>query len=117
MAAFIQFLSEGMAGERPSVADRTVFTSSLDLRSDPEIRRIRDSAQEKMASVLLGLVQEGRVQGEISPQVSDEAYDVYFRAFMELFTDPTLQCRFHDDPRLVRDLGTLMTVGVSGERG
>ena len=69
MAALEQFMSEMMAHERPSAIARTVFTSSLDLQNDPEIAKIRDSAQEKMADLLLGLVQEGKEQGQIDSDV------------------------------------------------
>lgn len=114
MAAFIQFISEIVTHERPTRADATVFTSSLDLQNDPEIRRIRDSAREKMTDLLLGLVREGKEQAQVDASLSDEALRVYFRAFMDIFTDPQLQYRFYGDSELVRDLGSLMIYGLSG---
>ena len=115
MAGFIQFISEIMAHERPSDADSTVFTASLDLLNDPEIKHIRDSAQEKMTNLLLGLVHEGKAQGQINLDLSEEAFGIYFKAFMDIFTDPQLQFRFYNDPKLVQDLGLLMINGLSGQ--
>ena len=115
MAAFIHFISEIMAHERPSEADGAVFTSSLDLQNDPEIKKIHDSAQEKMTDILLGLVQEGREQAQVSRGLSDEALRVYFRAFMDIFTDAQLQYRFYHAPKLVQDLGALMIYGLNGQ--
>jgi AcrR family transcriptional regulator len=117
MAAFIQFISAIMAHERPSDADGTVFTSSLDLLNDPEIRKIRDSAQEKMTIFLLGLVQEGKKQGEINKDLSEEACRIYFKAFMDIFTDPQLQHQYSHNPKLVQDLGSLMIFGLGGPHG
>jgi AcrR family transcriptional regulator len=114
MAAFIQFISEMMANGRPSEVDMTGFTNSYNLLNDPEIKKIRDSAQEKMTNLLLGLVQEGKEQDQITMDLSEVAIRVYFKAFMDIFTDPQLQYRFDHDPKLVRDLGSLMIYGLSG---
>jgi AcrR family transcriptional regulator len=114
MAAFIQFIAEIMTHERPSEADGTVFTTSFDLLNDPEIKKIRDSAQDKMTNLLLGLVHEGKAQGQIDSNLSEEAFGIYFKAFMEIFIDPQLQYRFYSDPRLVQDLGSLMIYGLGG---
>jgi AcrR family transcriptional regulator len=112
MAAFIQFISEMMAHGRPSEVDVTVFTSSPDLQNDPEIKYIRDSAQDRMANLLLGLVREGKQHGQVRPDLSEEALRIYFVAFMGIFTDPQLRYRFHSDPKLVQDLGSLMMYGL-----
>jgi AcrR family transcriptional regulator len=114
MAAFIQFISAIMAYERPSEADGVVFSSSLDLQNDPEIKKIRDSAQEKMANLLLGLVKEGKEQGEIDKDLSESACRIYFKAFMDIFSDPKLQRQYYHDPKLVRNLGSLMIFGLGG---
>jgi AcrR family transcriptional regulator len=119
MAAFIQFISERMAHREPratgpSAIERTVFTTSLDLQSTPEIAEIRSAAQERMTELLLAVVQEGREQGQVNPALSDRALRVYFGAFMDAFTDPQLQHRFSSDPKLVRDLGALMLSGLRG---
>ena len=76
-AAFIQFISASMAHAKPFEADGAVFSSSLDLLNDPEIKKIRDSAQEKLTNLLLGLVQEGKEQGEISKDLSADPINKY----------------------------------------
>ncbi len=114
LAAFMQFISASMAHTKPFEADGAVFSSSLDLLNDPEIKKIRDSAQEKLTNLLLGLVQEGKEQGEINRDLSEEACRIYFKAFMDIFTDPQLQHQYSHDPKLVQDLGSLMIFGLGG---
>jgi AcrR family transcriptional regulator len=114
MAAFLALISEMVAHEDASTVDATVFTGSIDLLQDPEIKRIRSAAQERMADLLLALVQEGREQGEIRPAVSDAALRIYFRAYMDLFTDTHLQHQFDHNVALVEELGTLMLHGLTG---
>jgi AcrR family transcriptional regulator len=116
MAAFVQFISEIMARHGPSAADGAVFTKRLDLQNDPELLEIRESAQERMTTVLLGLVQEGVEQGQVNPDLSEEALRIYFRAFMDAFADPQLRYRFASDPKIVQDLGSLMIYGL-GKHG
>jgi AcrR family transcriptional regulator len=117
MAAFIQFISEMMANGRPSAADSAIFTSSLDLLNDPEIKKIRAEAQQKMTALLLGLIQEGKQQGQVNPDLSEEALSIYFAVFMDVFTDPELQHRFFQHPDLVRELGALMMYGLYANAG
>ena len=114
MAAFLHFISEMMAQGGSSEVDMTVFSSSNDLLNDPEIKKLRDSAQEKMANLLLGLVQEGKEQGQIRADLTEDAFRVYFKAFMEIFTDPHIRQLYYRDPKLAQDLGSLMTYGLSG---
>ncbi len=105
-----------MARERHRAAVNPIFTSSVDLQNDPDIQKIRDAAQERMARVLLNLVQEGQAQGEVNLDVSDKALQIYFKLFMDVFTDPELQSQFYSDPQLVPDLGALMMYGLRGPR-
>jgi AcrR family transcriptional regulator len=115
MAAFIQFISETMANGRPFEGDRIGLAASSDLLNDPEIRKIRDSAQERMTNLLLGLIHEGEEQGQINLNLSEDAYRVYFKAFMNIFIDPQFQHRYYKDPKLVQDLGSLMIYGFGGQ--
>lgn len=115
MLAFIRFISEITGHGRPIGTDVTVFASSDDLRNDPLIKSVRDSAQDRVADLLLGLVEEGKKQGQISPDLSEEAFRIYFLAFMNIFTEPQLQRRFFGEPELARDLGSLMMYGL-GDR-
>ena len=115
MAAFVQFISTMMAHEGPPAVDSTVFTDNRDLWRDPEISKIRDAAQARMTRLLLGVVQEGRSQGQVSAVQSEEALSIYFEAFMDIYTDPQLQLRFSSHPGLVHELGWLMTYGLGGQ--
>lgn len=114
MAAFIQFISEMLANGRPSAAESAIF-SSLDLQNDPEIKKIRVEAQEKMTKLLLELIQEGKQQGQVNPDLSDEALGMYFGVFMDVFINPQLQRRYAQNPGLIQELGNLMMFGLSGE--
>jgi AcrR family transcriptional regulator len=112
MLAFIQFISDIMVDGRPSAADRSIFTSSFDLQNDPEIKTIRMEAQRKMTGLMLELVQEGRQQGQVNPDLSEEVLSIYFAVFMDVFTNPELLHRFFHRPELVRDLGSMMLNGL-----
>ena len=116
MTAFANYIGEISASGRPVEAGATVFSSSADLQNDPEIRKIKDAAREKMTGLMLRLVAEGRVQGQVDPNLSDEALRVYFRAFMDVFIDPQLQRRFASSAALVQELGSLMIYGLSGQQ-
>ena len=73
-------------------------------------------AQEKMTGLMLGLIQEGKEQGQVNPDLSEEALRIYFAAFMDVFIDPELQQQYYHRPELIRELGSLMIDGLSGER-
>jgi len=115
MAAFIQFVSEMLANGQPSAAESAIF-SSLDLQNDPEIKKIRAEAQGKMTHLLLELIQEGKQQGQVNPDLSDEALGTYFGVFMDVFVNPQLQRRSAQNPGLIQELGNLMMFGLSGEQ-
>jgi AcrR family transcriptional regulator len=114
--AFFQFISAMMAGGKPASEGVAVFASSLDLQNDPEIREIRTRAQEKMLTLLLGLIEEGRREGQVSTEISEEALRIYFVLFMDAFTHIEFQRQYPHNPNLVNELGALMLYGLSGER-
>ena len=115
MAAFIQFLTEIMTNGRPPAADVIGFTNSINLQNDPEIKKIRETAQERMTHLLLELIREGKEQGQIHSSFSDDALRIYFKAFMDIFIDPQFQHQYYQNPKLVQDLGLLMIYGLGGE--
>ncbi len=112
IAAFVQFLSATTAGARP--ASDPVFGVSRDLLDDPEIKKVRSAAQEKMTHLLLGLVREGKAQGQVYPGLSEDALSIYFAVFMDVFISPQLQRRFAQRPELAPELGKLMIYGLRG---
>jgi len=111
MLAFIQFISDIMVNGRPSAADSAIFTSSY-LQNDPEIKTIRMEAQRKMTGLMLELVQEGKQQGQVNPDLSEEVLSIYFAVFMDVFTNPELLHRFYHHPELIRELGSMMLNGL-----
>jgi AcrR family transcriptional regulator len=115
MSAFIQFISEMMANSTPSSANSAIFASSMDLQNDPEIKEIRRQAQEKMTGLLLELIKEGKQQGQVNPDLSEEALKIYFGVFMDIFSNPDLQRQYYHHPGLVQELGALMFFGLSGK--
>lgn len=88
--------------------------ASPDLLNDPEIRAIRAAAQERMTALLLNLIREGKAEGQIRPELSEDAYRVYFKAFMDVFIDPQFRQMYARNPTLARDLGAIMVNGLSG---
>ena len=115
MAAFIHIIAEMMANGRSSEGNVTGFTNNYALQNDPEIKKIRDSAQGRMTVLLLGLIREGKEQGQIHSDISEDALLVYFKAFMDIFIDPQFQQQYYKNPKLVQDLGSLMIYGLGGQ--
>jgi len=115
MAAFIHIIAEMMANGRSSEGNVTGFTNNYALQNDPEIKKIRDSAQGRMTVLLLGLIREGKEQGQIHSDISEDALLVYFKAFMDIFIDPQFQHQYYKNPKLVQDLGSLMIYGLGGQ--
>jgi len=116
MTSFFQFISDLLTEGRFSEDDATVFSANNALLNDPEIKKIRVSAQEKMTSLLLGLVQEGKEQNQIRPDLSEDSLRVYFKAFMEMFTDLQFRQAYRRDPKTLQDLSSLMIYGLSGRK-
>ncbi len=116
MVRLIQFIGDQLAGEAASAANAPMFASSIDLQADPEIRKIREAAQDRMADLLLDLVREGKRQREVDLHLPEEALRIYFKLFMDIFTDARLQHEFRRDPGLVPGLGALMMYGLRGRR-
>lgn len=114
--AFFQFISAMMAGGKSASEGVAVFASSLDLQNDPEIREIRTKAQERMIALLLGLIEDGRREGQVSMEISEEALRIYFVLFMDAFTHAEFQRQYPRHPNLVNELGSLMLYGLKGRK-
>jgi len=67
-----------------------------------------------MTELMLGLVREGKEQGQVNPGLSEDALSVYFAVFMVVFVSPELQRRFAQRPGPARELGALMIYGLRG---
>jgi hypothetical protein len=64
----------------------------------------------------LQLIEEGKQQGQVSPDLSEEALHVYFAVFMDVFTNPELQRQFYKRPAIIQEVGALMLYGLKGQR-
>jgi AcrR family transcriptional regulator len=113
VSSLIAFTAGMMAENRPSEADIMLY-SDRGLLDDPEIKRIRDAAEERVRELLLGLVAEGKAEGEIPVDLSDTAFRIYFKAFMDVFSGARFGLLDQSDPKLVQDLGRLMIFGMHG---
>jgi AcrR family transcriptional regulator len=89
-----------------------IFSLNDDLLKDPEIRKIREAAQEKMTSLLLNMIHEGKAQGQISLDISDDALRVYLSAFIHIFPSAEFQKLYHESPDIISELGRLMIYGL-----
>lgn len=116
MAAFFQFISMMMAGGKPVSTGNPIFTNSLDLQNDPEIKKIRMKAEEEMIALLLGLIEEGKQQGQVDQGLSEEALRIYFTVFMDVFIHAEFQRQHARHPNLVNELGSLMMNGLRGNQ-
>jgi AcrR family transcriptional regulator len=113
MTGFVRFISQEF--EEGQIGGAAGFSlGDYDLLDDPEIRKIREAAQEKMSEMLLELVREGKAAGEIRGDLSEDAFRVYFRVFMAVFIDPQVRHLHRQDPKLASDLSSLMLFGMSG---
>jgi len=112
MEAFFQFISAMVAGGKPASAGNPVFTSSIDLQNDPEIKNIRMKAGEEMSVFLLGLIEEGRQEGQVNLEISEQALRIYFTVFMDMFVNPELVSKFHQHSGLVMELGSMFMSGL-----
>jgi AcrR family transcriptional regulator len=116
MTAFFQSIQQIIEQGNPAAADSTIFNSRFDLLNDPEIKRIREQAQEKMTGLLLDLVRQGKQQGQVNPYLSETTLCIYFTVFMDVFTHPVNQREYNHHPEVVQELGALMLYGLSGKR-
>ena len=116
MLFFFQFISHLLAQGRFTEDNAVVFSANNALLKDPEIRKIHSSAQEKMTGLLLELVREGKEQNQVRSDLSEDSLRVYFRAFMEMFTDLQFRQAYRQDPQTLQDLSSLMIYGLSGRK-
>ena len=110
-----RFIAEINASEIAVQRDTAMFPINTDIQNDPDIKKIRDTVQEKMAELLVGVVREGKKQGQVSVKISDEALTIYFRFLMNMFFDIQTHYRFHQDPKLAQDIIFLLIHGIGGE--
>jgi len=86
------------------------------LSQDPEIRQFVESIwQGEINRLLIDLFEDGRRQGYISRELSQEAILSYYEIFRQgMFGSPRVQARLKENPPLVRELISAFTYGLKG---
>jgi AcrR family transcriptional regulator len=83
---------------------------NLEPQSDPEMKKF----QEEFQNLFLEFIKDGKKRGDLNPDISDEAASIYLEIFMQgIKASPEIHARFHSDPKLARDLFSLMLYGFS----
>ncbi len=110
-AFFHQFMQLGEPNDA-SKLDHTEIPANIDLLNDPEVKYIHDLVMQKLGDLLMEFVREGKKQGCVKADLSEEAVKVMFSIVL---SDPELHRRLHHEPALVKDLFSLLIYGLSGE--
>jgi AcrR family transcriptional regulator len=83
---------------------------SLDPQSDPEMKNF----QAEFQNLYLEFIKDGKKQGDLNPDISDEAASIYLEIFMQgINASPEIHAKFHRDPKLAHELFQLMLYGFS----
>jgi AcrR family transcriptional regulator len=93
-----------------------VETASRGSRGESEDNRSRSILSQEIEKALLEFIEEGKKQGHIDPELSDEAIMVYMKFFQEgISAHPEIQKKLNHDPELTQDLLFLFMYGVNGK--
>lgn len=86
------------------------------LSQDFEMRQFVESMwQGEINQLLLELFEDGRKQGYISPDLSQEAILTYYEIIRQgLYNSPHIQARMEQNPALLRELISVFTYGLNG---
>jgi len=86
------------------------------IQSDPEIQRFIESMwQGEINQLMLDFLEEGKEQGCIDPQLSQEAILVYFEIWRKgMYASSGLPANIAHNAKLVRELMSLFTYGLNG---
>lgn len=86
------------------------------LSQDLGMRQFVESMwQGEINQLLIELFEDGRRQGYISPDLSQEAILTYYEIFRQgIYNSPHIQARMEQNPKLVRELISVFTYGLNG---
>lgn len=84
------------------------------LSEDPEIRQfVTDLLERRLYDMMLGFFDEGKREGYIKPNLSNEAILIYMEMFQAFaYARPDLYSRFKSEPRLLDDTWRLFLYGL-----
>jgi hypothetical protein len=87
------------------------------LSEDPEIRQfVTDLLERQLYDMWLGFFDEGKREGYIKPDLSNEAILFYIEMFQVFaYARPDLYARFQSEPQLLNDTWRLFLYGLMDE--
>ena len=87
--------------------------SDVEIMNNPQFKQLSDSLLEQVREQFLGFIKEGKKQGYVNPDISDEAIEAYVEIFMQgINANPELHARTHHDRKLFHDLLLIMLYGL-----
>ncbi|HXX59355.1 MAG TPA: TetR/AcrR family transcriptional regulator [Dehalococcoidales bacterium] len=110
---FIQLLEDSLF--QPNDIDHADFPPNI--LDDPKIKRMQDEVGEKIGSLILEFINEGKKKGEVKSQISEEALSIFYKSFIGIFFNSELHLKLHRDPILAHDLLSLFIYGILGQQG
>ena len=83
---------------------------------DPEMRQFVESIwQGEINQLLIDLFEDGRKQGYISPDLSQEAVLTYYEIIRQgMYNSPQIKAKLEHNPTLIRELISAFTYGLNG---
>jgi AcrR family transcriptional regulator len=85
----------------------------VEIMSNPQFKQLSDSLLEQVREQFLGFIKEGKKQGYVNPDISDEAIEAYIEIFMQgINANPELHARTHHNRKLFHDLLLIMLYGL-----
>lgn len=87
--------------------------SDVEIMSNPQYKQFVDSLLEQVRTLFLDFIREGKKQGYVNQDISDEAIEAYVEIFTQgINANPELHARTHHDHKLFQDLLTIMLYGL-----
>jgi hypothetical protein len=111
----VQTLSLLLAGVTSDANHEVEIPNGFELLHDPEMKITVESIIKEISNLFLELVRYGEKQVQVTPDLSEEAFQIYFKSATDMITDPKLHYRFHRDPKLAQDLISLLIFGLGGQ--
>ncbi len=86
------------------------------LSQDVEMRQFVESMwQGEINQLLIDLFEDGKKQGYISPELSQEAILTYFEIIRQgMYNSPHIRAKLENNPKLTRELISAFTYGLNG---
>lgn len=87
--------------------------SDVEIMNNPQFKQLSDSLLEQVRELFLEFIKEGKKQGYLNPDISDEAMEAYIEIFLQgINANPELHARAHHDRKLFHDLLLIMLYGL-----